>query len=150
MISADIREKLKDAMRAKDQVALDTYRGLLSAFTNELVAQGKTPQDEVSDDIALAVIKKTIKQRKDAISQFEAGGRQDLADADKAQLALLATFEPAMMSESDIRAIAIAKKAELAIEDKSKLGILVGAVMKATAGNADGQLVKKVVEELFV
>lgn len=150
MISADIREKLKDAMRAKDQVALDTYRGLISAFTNELVAQGKTPQDEVSDDIALVVIKKTIKQRKDAISQFEAGGRQDLADADKAQLALLATFEPAMMSESDIRAIAIAKKAELAIEDKSKLGILVGAVMKATAGNADGQLVKKVVEELFV
>lgn len=150
MISADIREKLKDAMRAKDQVALDTYRGLLSAFTNELVAQGKTPQDEVTDEIALSVIKKTIKQRKDAISQFEAGGRQDLADADKAQLALLATFEPAMMSESDIRAIAIAKKAELTIEDKSKLGILVGAVMKATAGNADGQVVKKVVEELFV
>lgn len=150
MISSDIREKLKDAMRAKDQVALDTYRGILSAFTNELVAAGKTPQDEVTDDIALAVIKKTIKQRKDAISQFEAGGRQDLADDDKAQLALLEHFQPAQMSEDAIRAIAKTKKADLKIEDKSKLGILVGAVMKETAGNADGQVVKKIVEELFV
>lgn len=157
MISTDIREKLKDAMRAKDQVALDTYRGLLSAFTNELVASGKTPQDEVTDDIALAVIKKTIKQRKDSISQFEAGGRQDLADADKAQLALLEVFQPAQMSEADIKVIAEKKKAELGVTDTSKLGILVGAVMKETrqlseggqAGEADGQVVKKIVEGLF-
>ena len=150
MISTDIREKLKDAMRSKDQVALDTYRGILSAFTNELVAAGKTPQDEVTDDIALSVIKKTIKQRKDAIEQFTAGGRADLADADRAQLALLEIFQPAMMGEDEIRVIAKTKKTDLAIEDKSKLGILVGAVMKETAGNADGAVVKKVVEELFV
>ena len=150
MISTDIREKLKDAMRSKDQVALDTYRGIISAFTNELVAAGKTPQDEVTDDIALAVIKKTIKQRKDAISQFEAAGRTDLADSDRSQLALLEGFMPAQMNEDDIRTIAMVKKVELGIVDKTKLGILVGAVMKETAGNADGQVVKKVVEELFV
>ena len=148
-IIVDIREKLKDAMKNKDQVALDTYRGLLSAFTNELVANGKTPQDEVTDEIALAVIKKTIKQRKDAIEQFSAGGRIDLADNDRAQLALLEPFQPAQMTEADIRTIAEAKKAELGISDKSKLGVLVGAVMKATAGNADGTLVKQVVEGLF-
>ena len=106
MISTDIREKLKDAMRNKDQTALDTYRGLISAFTSELLAQGKTPQDEVTDDIALGVIKKTIKQRKDAISQFEAAGRTDLDDADKAQLALLEGFMPEQMSEADIKVIA--------------------------------------------
>lgn len=149
MISTDIRKKLKDAMRSKDQTALDTYRGLISAFTSELLAQGKTPQDEVTDDIALAVIKRTIKQRKDAIKQFDAAGRTDLADADRAQLALLEGFMPAQMSEADIQTIAAKKKAELSIEDKSKLGILVGAVMKEAAGNADGQLVKKVVEGLF-
>lgn len=155
MISTDIREKLKDAMRNKDQVALDTYRGILSACTNELVANGKTPQDEVTDDVALAVIKRTIKQRKDAIEQFTAGGRDDLADADRAQLALLEVFQPAQMSEADIKAIAERKKSELGIEDKSKLGILVGAVMKETAGlpaqagNADGQVVKNIVESLF-
>lgn len=150
MISTDIREKLKDAMRSKDQVALDTYRGILSAFTNELVAAGKTPQDEVTDDIALSVIKKTIKQRKDAIEQFTAGGRADLADADRAQLALLEVFQPAMMGEDEIRVIAKTKKADLGIDDKSKLGILVGAVMKETGGTADGAVVKRVVEELFV
>lgn len=148
-IILDIREKLKVAMKDKDQVALDTYRGLLSAFTNELVASGKTPQDDLTDDIALKVIQKTIKQRKDAIEQFTAGGRTDLADTDRAQLALLEPFQPAQMSEADIRAIAEAKKAELGITDKSKLGILVGAVMKATAGGADGALVKQVVEGLF-
>ncbi len=150
MISTDIREKLKDAMRNKDQTALDTYRGLITAFTNELVAAGKTPQDEVSDDIALSVIKKTIKQRKDAIAQFDAAGRTDLADADRAQLALLEVFMPAQMSEADIKAIAEKKKAELGVTDTSKLGILVGAVMKECAGNADGVLVKKVVEDLFL
>lgn len=149
MIATDIREKLKDAMRSKDQVALDTYRGILSAFTNELVASGKTPQDEVTDDIALSVIKRTIKQRKDAIEQFTAGGREDLANDDRAQLALLEIFQPAQMSESDIRVIAEKKKAELNISDKSKLGILVGAVMKETGGNADGQVVKQIVESLF-
>lgn len=149
MISTDIREKLKDAMRSKDQSALDTYRGILSAFTNELVAEGKTPQDEVSDDTALSVIKRTIKQRKDAIAQFEAAGRTDLADADKAQLALLEVFMPAQMNEEEIRVIAQKKKDELGVVDKTKLGILVGAVMKETAGNADGGVVKKIVEELF-
>lgn len=149
MISTDIREKLKDAMRNKDQTALDTYRGLISAFTSELLAQGKTPQDEVTDDIALSVIKKTIKQRKDAISQFEAAGRTDLVDADKAQLALLEGFMPEQMSEADIKVIAEKKKAELNVSDTSKIGILVGAVMKETGGNADGAIVKKVVEELF-
>lgn len=70
--------------------------------------------------MALTVIKKTIKQRKDAISQFETGGRQDLADADKAQLALLDALQPAMMSEDQIRAIAKTKKVDMGIEDKSK------------------------------
>ena len=148
-IAQDIREELKNAMRAKDQMALDTYRGVLTGFMNELVATGKTPQDEVSDEMALKVIQKLIKQRKDAISQFEAGGRQDLADDEKAQLAVLEKFQPAQMSEADIRAIAEKKKAELNITDKAKIGILVGAVMKEVAGSADGGTVKKIVEDLF-
>jgi uncharacterized protein len=148
-IITDIREQLKNAMRSKDQIALDTLRSVTSACTNELVAQGKTPQDEVTDDIVLSVIKRLVKQRKDAIAQFEAGGRADLAETEKAQLAVLETFMPAQMSEADIRAIAEKKKAELNITDKAKAGILTGAVMKEVAGNADGGLVKQVVESLF-
>lgn len=148
-IATQVREDMKNAMRAKDQVALDTYRGVLSAFTNELVTSGKTPQDEVSDDLALKVIQKLIKQRKDAITQFEAGDRADLAEEEKAQLALLEKFQPAQMSEADIRVIAERKKAELNITDKTKAGILTGAVMKEVAGQADGSVVKAIVELLF-
>jgi len=148
-IALQVREDMKNAMRAKDQVALDTYRSILSAFTNELVTSGKTPQDEVSDDMALKVIQKIIKQRKDAITQFEAGARSDLAEVEKAQLAVLEKFQPAQMSEADIRAIAEKKKAELGVTDKAKAGILTGAVMKEVAGQADGSVVKSIVESLF-
>jgi uncharacterized protein YqeY len=148
-IATEVRENMKQAMRDKNQPALDTYRGALSAFTAELVASGKTPQDEVTDELALKVILKLIKQRKDAISQFEAGGRADLADEEKAQLVFLEKFQPAQMSEADIRVIAEQKKAELNVTDKAKAGILTGAVMKATGGQADGGLVKSVVESLF-
>ncbi len=148
-IAQDIREQMKQAMRDKNQMALDTYRGVLTAFMNELVATGKTPQDEVSDDMALKVIQKLIKQRKDAISQFEAGGRQDLAGDEQLQLKVLEKFQPAQMSEDDIRAIAERKKTELNVTDKAKSGILTGAVMKEVGGAADGSTVKKIVEELF-
>lgn len=149
MISADIRENLKTAMKEKDQTALDTYRGVLSAFQNELVASGKTPQDEVTDELALKVIAKLTKQRKDSVSQFEAGGRQDLAQNEIAQLTLLEKYLPAQMTDAEIKNIALAKKAELDVTDKSKIGILVGAVMKAVAGQADGGRVKAIVESLF-
>lgn len=148
-IILNIREKLKDAMRAKDENALNTYRGLLSAFTNELVAEGKTPQDEVSDELALKVIKKVIKQRKDAIAQFEAASRPDLAEEDKKQLAILEEYQPAQMSEIEIEKIARAKKSELKIEDKTKSGILVGAVKKELGEAADGATIKKVIDSLF-
>lgn len=152
MIITDIRDQLKQAMRDKNQPALDALRGVMSAFTNELVASGKSPQDEVTDDIALKVILRTIKQRQDAIQQFEAGGRTDLAEEDKKQLEVLMQFQPAQMAESDIREIATTKKAELGMTDKTKMGMLVGAVVKEIAArgeSADGGVVKRIIEELF-
>lgn len=146
---ADIREQLKNAMREKDTVSLDTLRSVLSAVTNELVATGQQPQSEASDDLVLKVIAKLVKQRKDAISQFEAGGRNDLADTEKAQLAVLEKFMPPQMGEDEIRAIAEKKKAELNVTEKAKAGILTGAIMKEVAGRADGSLVKSIVESLF-
>ncbi len=96
-IATNIREQLKLAMKEKNQDALDTFRSVISAFTSELVASGKTPQDEVIDEIAQKVIQKIIKQRQDSISQFEAGGRNDLAEIEKAQLAFLVPFMPVQM-----------------------------------------------------
>ena len=148
-LHTDIKDSLKEAMKAKDAVRLRTIRSLLTAFTNELVATGSTPQGTLSDDAALAVIKRAAKQRKESIVQYEAAGRTDLSEPEKEELAVLEGYLPQMMSQEEIRPIAEAKKAELGIEDKSKMGMLVGAVMKELAGKADGGDVKTVVESLF-
>lgn len=145
-----IREKLKEAMIAKDEIAMNVYRGIISAFTNELVSKGKTPQDTLTEDESLAVIKKLAKQRKDSIEQFEKGGRPELAESEKKELTILETFLPQMMSIEEITKIAEAKKQELQITDKSKMGQLMGAVIKEAKGLADGGDVKKVVERMFL
>lgn len=144
-----IREKIKEAMIAKDSVRLGVLRGILAAFTNELVAKGKTPQDTLPDEDCLNVIKRLGKQRKDSIEQFEKGGRTDLAESEKAELAVIETFLPASMSKDEIRKIAEAKKAELGITDKAKMGMLMGAVIKEAKGNANSDDVKEVLESLF-
>jgi uncharacterized protein YqeY len=147
-IIEQIKSDMKDAMRAKDAVALTTIRGLISACTNELVASGKTPQDEVTNDIALTVIKRASKQRKDAIEQYQEGGRNDLVETEQAELSIIEKYLPAMMSKESIKPIAEAKIAEFG-GDKSKMGQIIGAVLKETAGQADGGDVKSVVGELL-
>jgi len=145
----NIKSQLKGAMVAKDTVRLTVLRGLLSAFTNELVATKRKPSDALTDEEAVAVIRRAVKQRKDSIEQFENGGRQDLADDEKAELAILDTFLPQLMSKDEIRKVVEAKKAELGATDKSKMGIFMGAVMKDLKGKADGADVKEVIENLF-
>ena len=149
-LQKQIRDSIKEAMMAKEAVRLTVLRGLVTAFTNELVAKGKTPQDELSDEDAIAVIRRNVKQRKDAIEQFNAGGRADLAAEEEAELVILETYLPQLMSKDDIRKIAEAKKAEMGMTDKSKMGMFMGVVMKDLKGKADGNDVKEVVESLFI
>lgn len=145
----DIKEQIKQALMAKDQTKLSTVRGISSAITNTLVAKGKTPQDEMSDEEVLEVITKLTKQRKDSISQYEAGGRGDLAEAERAELAVLKEFLPEEMSEDAIKEVIEKYKSDLGIDDPSKKGMLLGAVMKELKGKADGNVVKSLVDNLF-
>jgi len=144
-----MRDGIKSAMIAKDQVRLTVLRGLITSFTNESVAKGKTPQDELADEDAITVIKRAVKQRKDSIDQFTKGGRLDLVENENAELKILETFLPQSMSKEDIKKIAIAKKAELGVTDKAGMGKFMGALMKELKGQADGNDVKEVVESLF-
>lgn len=149
MLHQTIKEGIKQSMLARDTLRLETLRGISAAFTNELVASRRTPQEMLEDSDAIAVIKRLSKQRKDSIEQFEKGGRRDLADKEKAELAILETFLPATMSKDAIQKVAEVKKVELGITDKSKIGQLVGAVMKELKGKADGNDVKEVVESIL-
>lgn len=148
-LHSDIKGELKEAMKARDEVRLRTVRGMMTAFTNELVATGKKPQDELDDAGALSVIKRLAKQRKESIVQFEAAGRNELAEPEKLELVVLESYLPQMMSQEEIEPIAKAKLAELGVTDKSKIGVAIGAVMKELAGKADGGDVKAVVERLL-
>jgi len=144
-----IQNQIPEAMRAKDQVRLTTLRGVLAAFTNESVALKRTPKDKLADSEAIAVIRRLVKQRKDSIEQFEKGGRADLAENEKAEMKVLEEFLPVQMSEEKVREIVLKKKEEMGITDKSKMGQLMGAVIKEAQGNADGAMVKKIVEEVL-
>jgi hypothetical protein len=149
MITQNIRDEMKKAMIAKDALKLNTMRGLIAAFTNELVAKKRKPDEELGDDEALAVIARAVKQRRDSIEQFKAGGRNDLAETEEAELKILETHLPAQMSEEEIEAVVKSKASELGITDKSKTNQLIGVVMKELKGKADGALVKKVVDGMF-
>jgi hypothetical protein len=150
MLHQKIKAEIPVAMKAKDQLRLDTLRGLVSAFTNELVATKHKPDEELGDDAVLAVIRREVKKRKEAAEAFAGAGRTDSADKERAEQAILEAYLPAMMSDADVQKIVEAKKAELGVTDKKDMGRLMGAVMKETAGLADGAIVKKLVESLFV
>ncbi len=146
-LHGDIKNQIKPAMIAKDAIKLSVVRGLVAAFTNEAIAKGAG--EELSDEAALTVIRRAVNQRKDSIEQFTKGGRADLVDAEKAELAILETYLPQMMARDDIKKLAVAKKGEMGITEKGQLGQFMGALMKDLKGKADGADVKAVVEELF-
>lgn len=141
-------------MLAKDALRLSVVRGLSAAFTNELVSLGRTPQDTLTDDEVLTVIRRAVKQRKDSIDQFTKAHRLELAESEQAELKVLETYLPTMMTREAITTVALTKKAELGIEtnaaNKSAMGQFMGAVMKEVKGKADGADVKAVVEGMFV
>jgi uncharacterized protein YqeY len=146
MLQTDLKEMMKDAMRAKDSVKLGVVRGLISACTNEAITKGKGPDGALDADEVMTVVMRAAKQRKDSISQFEAGGRPELAEGEKAELAILETMLPAQMNRDEIVAAA---SAEMNVTDKTGANQLMGALMKDLKGKADGTVVKEVVDSMF-
>ena len=153
MNTMTIHEKIKGeiptAMKARNEDGLRFARNLVAAFTNDLVARKKKPSGMLTDEEALAVVARLAKQRKESIEQFKAGERPDLVGPEEKELAYLQALLPQMMSKEDIRKVAEAKKAELGVTDKSKMGMFMGTLMKELKGKADGGDVKEVVENLF-
>ncbi|MCK5059698.1 MAG: GatB/YqeY domain-containing protein [Candidatus Pacebacteria bacterium] len=149
MTHKEIQQKATEAMRAKNTAALNTYRSLLAAFTNELVAKKRKPTEELDEEEIQTVIQRSAKQRKDSIEQFIKGNRADLVASEEEELKTLQELLPPQMPKEEIQKIAQQKKEELRIMDKSKMGMLMGAIMKEVKGKANGDDVKAVVESFF-
>jgi len=147
----DIREQMKEAMKARDAMGLNVLRGLLSSFTNEAVAKKRKPDEELSDEEVLAVITRAVKQRKDSIEQFEKGNRTDLAEVEKSELTILETYLPTQMSREEVLAYVKQKTSgQSSALTKANSGKFLGMIMKELRGKADGALVKEVVDTLLV
>jgi uncharacterized protein len=150
MIHENLKKEIPEALRAKDAVRLQTLRSLVTAMTNEVVAKKRKPDEFLSDEEAGAVLKRAANQRKDSIEQFEKGGRPELAEPEKLELAIIEAYLPTMMSREEIETIARAKMAEMGVTSKADAGKFTGALMKELKGKADGGEVKAVVDSLLV
>ena len=149
MLTAQIKSDMVAAMKARDALRVETLRGAMAAFTNELVAKGRKPTESLTDTEAVAVLKRLAKQRKEAAEQFSIGGRAELAQKELNELKIIEVYLPATVSREEILRVAKAKKKELGITDTSGSGKLMGAIIKEFAGSADGADVKEVVASLF-
>ena len=141
-LKEQITEDMKAAMRAKDSGRLATIRLLTAAIKQKEVDE----RVDVSDEQVLAIIEKMIKQRKDSISQFEAGGRQDLADIEKAELAILATYMPAALSDAEVQAEVAAAVAAVGAAGPQDMGKVMGVLKPKLAGRADMTAVSAMVK----
>jgi len=143
-----IKNHIKESMLAKNETRTLVLRGIQAEVQRDLIAK-KSSANEGTDEEVLAVIKKLVKQRKDSIDQFTKGGRKELADDETKELKILEVYLPATMSQSEIKKIAIVKKAELGVTDKASAGKLIGAISKELKGKAEGSDIKAVVDGLF-
>ncbi|MBU1292788.1 GatB/YqeY domain-containing protein [Patescibacteria group bacterium] len=144
-----IKAGIPDALRAKDAVRLRTLRSLASAMTNEVVAKKRKPDEFLTDEEALVVVKRAANQRKDSIEQFTAAGRTELAEPEIEELAVIESFMPELMSKEEIHAIASQKMQDMNITEKKDTGRFIGALMQDLKGKADGADVKEVVDSLL-
>lgn len=140
-LKEQIVNDMKDAMRAKDAKRLGTIRMLTAAMKQKEVDE----RIELNDQQVLAIIEKMIKQRKDSITQFEAGGRPDLADNEKAEVDILSAYMPAALSMDEIEKEVAAAVAEAA--GPQDMGKVMGALKGRLAGRADMSAVSALVKK---
>ena len=137
-----ITEDMKSAMRARETAKLATIRLMTAAIKQKEVDE----RIELSDDHVLAIIEKMIKQRKDSITQFEAGARQDLADIEKAELAILITYMPAALSDAEVQAEVAAAVAASGAAGPQDMGKVMAILKPKLAGRADMTAVSALVK----
>ena|SRR5215469_6133935 len=133
---------LKDAMRAREQLRLDTLRSALSGFIYKRTEAGK----ELSDADEVEVVARLVKQRGDSLAEFERAGRADLAAKEKAEREILLAYLPQQKSAAEIREMVQSALSELPPEARNQGGVM-KLVMPGLKGLADGNLVRQIVTE---
>ena len=147
-LQTQVMDKMKEAMKAKDTVALQALRAVKSAFLIAKTATGV--QEEITADQELKIIQKQVKQRKDSAAIFIQQNRQDLADPELAEIAVLEQFLPEALSEEAIAKVVIETIAKLGASGMKDMGKVMGVVSNELSGKADGKIISTLVKQQLI
>jgi hypothetical protein len=147
MLQETITEDLTAALKAGEKLRLSVLRNIKSEISNQLVTDGQKPDGELRDEAVIEVIARLGKQRREAAEEFAAGGRDEMAAKEEAELLILEEYLPEAMSDEELEALVETKIAEVGAEDMSAMGQVMGAVMSETGPATSGDDVRAVVEK---
>ncbi len=147
-LQKQVMDKMKEAMKAKDTVALQALRAVKSAF---LLAKTETGvQAELTEEQEIKIIQKQVKQRKDSAAIFIKQDRQDLANPEIAEIAVLEQFLPEALSKEEVEGVVIATIDEIGASGMKDMGKVMGIVSKALSGQADGKMISTLVKKNLI
>lgn len=147
MLFDQINNDIKEAMKARDKVRLETLRNIKKVFLEAKTAPGAN--DTLEDADALKILAKLAKQGKESALTFTQQNRQDLADSELAQVAVIESYLPKQMSEEEIKEAVKAIIAETGASSIKEMGKVMGVASKQLAGKADGRIISGIVKELL-
>ncbi|MCH2062340.1 MAG: GatB/YqeY domain-containing protein [Roseibacillus sp.] len=143
-IATQLTEHLKNAMRAKDPVALNTLRAVKSAIKNAAIEKGGADA-ELDESAIVNIIRKQIKQRRESVEQFTQAGRTELADQEEAEIAILEHYLPAPLSPEEVDELVATAIEESGASSRSDMGKVMKILQERTAGRADGKSLSQAV-----
>lgn len=144
-LSERLNEDMKQAMKSQDKFKLSTIRMVRATIKNLEIDLKRT----LNDNEVLDILSREIKQRKDALQEFEKAGRDDLAESVKAEVEIIAEYLPEQLSEEEIKVIVQQTIQETGATSKAEIGKVMSALMPKVKGLADGKLVNQVVQQLL-
>lgn len=146
-LQAKVMEELKEAMKAKNTVALESLRAIKSAILLAKTEAGAT--EELTEADELKLLQKLVKQRKDSAALYSQQGREDLAQPELAQMTVIEKFLPKQLTEEEITAAVKGFIADVGATTAKDMGKVMGVASKSLAGKADGKLISEIVKKLL-
>lgn len=146
MLKQQLKDQLKESMLARDALRTSVLRMLLSSVSYLEINKGGAGYEATDEDV-MNVIQKEVKQRRDSIEQFKAGGREEMAKKEEDELALLSVYLPKQMSEEEIEKLVIEAISSIGASTAQDMGKVMGYLSPHTKGKADGSIVSRIVRE---
>jgi uncharacterized protein YqeY len=146
-LSTKIMDEIKNAMRAKDTIALEALRAIKSELLLAQTATGS--QEEISEDDEIKILQRLVKMRKDSAAIFTAQNRTDLAEPELAQIAIIEKFLPAQLSEAEVEAVVAKIILETGASGIASMGKVMGLASVQLGGQADGKTISAIVKKLL-